>query len=173
MPKRKAMLDNLLSILNMQGSPDVEILVNDGPECTGHKRNQLLQQAQGVYTVFIDDDDEVSLSYIPEILKAAAQGCDAIAIQGYMTTNGTKHISWRISKDYPYVAVFEDGKEVYLRFNNHISPIKREIAVQFKFPEISNGEDYAWAKAIHDSGIIKTEAKTEGEIYHYKFITNK
>lgn len=167
------MLDNLLHTLSMQGSPEVEILVNDGPENTGHKRNKLLQQAKGKYVVFIDDDDEVSLSYIPEILKAAAQDCDAIAIQGFMTTDGAKRISWRISKNYPYAAVFEEGKEVYLRFNNHISPIKRAIAKQFKFPETSNGEDYAWAKAIHETGIIKTEAKTEGEIYHYKFITNK
>ena len=175
LPKRNHMLDKLLQCLIAQHKGgQVEIVINDDVNATtGEKRNALIRQAKGEYIVFVDDDDEVTSDYIPKILEATQYGCDAIGISGFMTTDGQNKINWRISKNYPYKSVRENGREVYLRFNNHLSPIKREIALQFLFPDVSSGEDYAWAKAIHDSNAIKTEATVEGNIYHYKFITKK
>jgi hypothetical protein len=39
--------------------------------------------------------------------------------------------------------------------------------------DIRIGEDYAWATAIHNAGLIKSEVKIEKELYHYQFRTNK
>jgi len=179
--KRAGMLAELLRSLYEQieqlGAEDkVEVLVeaDNGESSTGAKRNTLMEESAGVYVVYIDDDDEVPDYYVEEILNAAESGCDAMAIQGTMTTDGRDEKKWYISKDNPYVASRdENGSEIYLRFQNHISPIKREIASSVKFLPISQGEDYFWAKQIHDAGMIKTEAKIDRPMYHYKFVRLK
>ncbi len=177
---RAPMLHQLITELNRQikecGAEDkVEILtdIDNREKNIGAKRNDLYARAKGVYSISLDDDDWVASEYISEHLRAAEEDCDAISLNGFMTTNNENKISWRISKDYPYVAATENGKTVYLRFNNHISSIKSEICKQFKFEDKSFGEDYAWALAIHNAGVIKTESKTNGELYHYRYMTNK
>lgn len=153
---------------------EIVLLIDDGENSTGHKRNVLIDMAKGVYVVFIDDDDYVYPYYVEEILKAADLECDAMAINGIITTNGTDLKKWFISKDNGYCASYDgEGKEVYLRYQNHISPIKKSIAELFKFPEVYKGEDYAWATEIHNSGLIKTEVTIDKPLYHYKFITHK
>lgn len=178
---REEVLSRLLYTLNNQifacrAVNMVEILIEcDNKELpTGTKRNILLVKSKGRYVVSIDSDDEVPTYYIEEILKAAEYDSDCMGINGIMTTNGGDEKRWFIAKDNPYVASRdENGKEIYLRYQNHISPIKRSIAIQFKFPDVYQGEDYSWATAIHESGLIKTETKIEKPMYHYKFMTHK
>lgn len=162
-------------LANQAYNKPVEILseVDSGEMTTGEKRNKLLQRAEGKYIVFVDDDDYIYPYYIEEILKASESDPDAMAINGSMTTNGGNEIQWFIAKDNPYCAVQRNGREVYLRFQNHISPIRGEIAKLFKFPHATLGEDYVWALAIHKSGLIKTESTIEKPMYIYKYLTNK
>jgi hypothetical protein len=88
-----------------------------------------------------------------------------------MTTNGANRVDWEIRLGHPYEATTRDGKEFYLRFPNHIVPIKREKALQVKFPDVTMGEDYAWAKKIHDQKLLKTEYIIDRIIYHYDYRT--
>lgn len=178
--KRVAMWTSLVSELSRQAHSidrlsDIEILTrgDDGEKPTGTKRNELLQSANGKYVVSTDDDDYVYPCYIEEILKAAEQDPDCMAINGIMTTNGTHLIPWYISKDYQYGATIRNGQKVYERWPNHITPIRASIAKQFAFPDISFQEDYQWALAIHNSGLLKTEVEIVPPLYHYKFVTTK
>ena len=173
--KRKGFLKTLLESLHKQMCEDVEILqhCDNGEMTTGAKRNKLVSIARGKYVVFVDDDDAVAPDYIPSIIEAAKNDSDAIVFNGTMTTDGSDEKKWYISKDLPYKADTEDGKVIYLRYPNHIVPIKREIALQVKFQDIRVGEDYLWATAIHDRGLIKTETKIDKLLYHYQYITNK
>lgn len=181
MHSRAKMLSELLYNIEVQKSalPDpnsVEVItaIDFGTMVIGKKRNLLLQSAKGEYTVFIDDDDEIPTYYIDEILKAAANGSDAIAMNGTITEDGKNERRWFISKDNPYIdSVDEKGNKIYLRYNNHISPIKREISQKFSFPEKDVFEDYDWATKIKNSGLIKTESTIEKPMYHYKFIRKK
>ena len=127
----------------------VEIFWNTdaGETTTGGKRNQLLQWANGKYVVFVDDDDDVMPYYIEEILKAAEQDCDCIGMCGIMTTNGGNEIGWELSKDFKNDTVIRNGRSFYTRTTNHISPVKRELALKAMFPEISNGEDKGYSEA--------------------------
>lgn len=176
---REEQLNKLLLSLSIQTVPiankgKVEILTEiDNKETpTGTKRNILLQRSIGKYVVGIDSDDHVSINYVSHILEAAEMDCDAIGINGAMTTNGGPPIKWFISKDNGYCASKDaKGEEIYLRWNNHISPIKREIAIKFKFPDIYHGEDFIWSKQIHDSGLIKTETIINSPLYHYDYKT--
>jgi hypothetical protein len=146
----------------------VEVLhIQDNREMSvGKKRNQLLRQAQGRLIAFVDDDDDISDQYITKIESVIkSYDVDSIGINGIITTEGRNAKKFYISREYEW----EDKKGIYLRFPNHITPIRREIAVQFKFPDINCGEDYDWSMKIKKSGLLRSEVKISDPLYFYKF----
>lgn len=141
---------------------------DSGQISTGAKRNKLLERAAGDYVVFVDDDDWVTDDYTSSILRAI-DGSDAISIDGWMTTDGADERSWRISIHYPWAAVNENGREVYLRYPNHITPVRREHALAAGFPDKSNFEDKAYADALRP--LLKSEVRVGKKLYHYRYST--
>lgn len=189
-PSRESSLNNLLKILLPQMSTftsskdydnnitilkyhnfDVEIIVcsDEKKITTGEKRNRLLKIASGKYIIFIDDDDEVPNYYIEQLLIAYESNADCFAINGKMTTDGQKEIKWRLSKDYDNITIKENGVDIYLRKTNHITAVKRELALLAPFPNKSNAEDKGYSDALNP--FLKTEYKIELPMYHYKFST--
>lgn len=167
------LLRELYNQINQLGVSDkVEVLVeiDDRQITTGAKRNLLIKKATGEYVVFADDDDFLYPYYVSEILKALESKPDAVAMNGIITTNGGKPEKWFISKDNEYVTKIIGGERQYFRFHNHLSPVKRQIAKNFPFPDKSYGEDYEYALALHQSGWIKTETKIDKPMYHYRYI---
>lgn len=172
MPSRIAQYNELLKMLQANGEdfPNVEVGVDSSMDYNiGAKRNKLLQQAKGEYIVFIDDDDEITSNYVSLILEACKSGSDCIGISGIITTNGGDKRQWHISKDYGSWYTGPDG--TYYRTPNHISPVRRELALQAGFPEISFGEDAEYSRRLLP--LLKTEVKIEQNIYHYKYVNNK
>lgn len=167
-PSRLDKLDNLMSCLNPQWDrlhELVEVIIDPVISYNiGTKRNKLLQKAQGDYIVFIDDDDHVSLNYVKLILEAAETSPDCIGISGIITTNGAKQKQWHISKDY---GRWFERNGIYYRTPNHISPVKRELALKAGFPEIQFGEDAEYSKRLLP--FLKSEVKIKGNIYHYDY----
>lgn len=172
---REFYLDRLIAMLNNQigERKDVEILVekDNRERRTGSKRNDLIDKAQGVYTVFFDDDDIPGENYIRSILEAIEHNPDVIPINGFMTTNGDmgSKISWEMGLGFEYGRNFKNGFQYYVRFPNHIAPMKRALIKDIRFLDITIGEDYEWAKRINDAGILKTEYRITEQIYHYNF----
>lgn len=168
-----AMMRNLeTQIVSCMAQDIVEICCNidNGEKTTGQKRNELIESANGKYISFIDDDDYVYPCYVAEILSAISGDPDVVAINGFITTNGGNMKRWFISKDLNYAALIdESGLEVYHRYPNHLAPIKKNIAVQVKFPHQYVGEDFAYATELHNRKLIKTEATITTPIYLYKF----
>lgn len=150
----------------------VEVIFDsDQHATTGLKRNRLLSRATGEYVVFVDSDDAVPEYYISEVINAIESGADCFAINGIHTTNGRNKTQWFISKDNPYSDSHDQhGKRIYLRYPNHITPMKRSIACQVAFPDKTIGEDYDWATEIRNRGLIKTEFKIEKPMYHYRYV---
>lgn len=148
---------------------EVEIitLIDNKEKSTGFKRQNLLELAKGEYVAFIDDDDWVYDYYIDEMLKACESGADCFAINGIMTTDGQHEVKWYLSKDFKNEDGRENGKTVYLRHTNHITGVKRSIALAAGFPDKSNAED----KYYSDRLILKTQHVIERPMYHYKFST--
>lgn len=171
MPTRKWKFHRLLNILESQVPMNgcVEILWDDSMEYNiGVKRNKLIQRAVGDYIVFCDDDDLVSNDYTRKILQAMEGNPDCIGISGVITTNGKNEKQWHISKDY---GTWYEKNNIYYRTPNHISPVRREIALKIGFPEISFGEDAVYSRNIHPH--LHTENKVEGNIYTYKYNSRK
>lgn len=165
-PERKQMFDALCANLESQWVDGVEILYNAEAGTTGAKRQTLLQQATGDYICFIDDDDEISEHYVKDIMQSVERGPDCVGIRGIMTTNGGNSKDWYISKDYPN---WHESNGVYYRTTNHLSPVRRSIALSVGFKNITHGEDYAYSMGLR--GLLQTEVKIPHSIYHYKFIT--
>lgn len=171
MPKRKAMLDSLISTLFGQiGDYPVEVIASDTMRVTtGAKRNDLIQKAHGEYVVFIDDDDTVSDDYISSIMAALETKPDAVGFNGFITTDGKNKKEWRVSRNF----VYREIGGIYWRYNNHLSPVKKSIALQVMYPDKSFGEDYDYATRLHKAKLIKTEVYINKHLYFYNYITNK
>lgn len=171
LPERKDFLNELLTELSKQGGPDIEVITDArGKEVTtGEKRNALLKSAVGKYVWQIDDDDMILPGAIAAVMEGISKDVDVLAINGIMTTDGKNPEKWFIALGNPY----EKINGIYYRFPNHIAPMKRELAVQVKFPHITIQEDYQWACALKESGLLKTEFTVTQPVYHYRVRTKK
>lgn len=172
-PQHEQKFNELLRHLQNQISDptQVEILwsltesqLNGGPS-SGKKRQLLLQMAKGDYVSFIDADDWVYDYYVDEILTACASGADCFAINGIMTTDGQHETKWYLSKDFQNEDRREGNKTVYYRHTNHITGVKRSIALAAGFPDKSNAEDKYYSDRLQ----LRTEYKIEKPLYHYRF----
>lgn len=168
-PKRQYMLRVLLKELEKQKTDQVEILTDNEKGSIGAKRQRLIEKATGEYVVFIDDDDMVSKDYISSILFAIESKPDVVGFMGWITTNGRNKTNFKISKDCEY----KTTPKGYERFNNHLSPVKREIALQIGYKDISWEEDYDYAVRLTNSGLIKTERFISKALYYYQYVTKK
>ena len=168
--ERKEQLDKLLRHLRSQiiNPDEVEILINSDnrEKTTGAKRNELLEQAKGKYILFIDDDDWVPEYFINELLKASESGADCFATNGimfYVLKNIS--IQFFFSKDYTDHTLWVGNKPIYIRRTNHISPVKRELALQAGFPDITIHEDTVYSERLNR--FLKTEYLIEKPMYEY------
>ena len=174
LPERGHHLQNIQRLLCPQLTDEVEIIYDDRPRAiaTGIKRNDMIARASGEWVCSVDDDDEVSSTYVADILEALKSNPDCVTFEGWMTTNGGAYVQWIIKLGEKYEARTDpDGVTRYYRFPNHLVPIRKSIAERVKFPPIWQGEDYQWAVQIQQ--FLKTSVHIPKLRYHYKFVTNK
>lgn len=143
----------------------VELIINidNKKSSTGRKRQLLLEQSTGEYIVFIDDDDHVHDEYVSLVLNALHSKPDCVATTGWYTSDGKDKTTWYLSKDLEN----ENKDGVFYRTTNHISPVKRKLAIQVGFPDSSYGEDADYSKRLKP--LLKTETKIDVPLYHYDF----
>ena len=186
--KRTPKLRRLRAVLDPQiegREGKVEILVreDDGDETVGCKRNKLLYQAVGRYVVFIDDDDMVPEDYVDTILAAIGGGQnqrlvwdpetdkiaesdvdapDVVGFFGHMITNGGE------PEVFDHSIKFREwstkGKK-FLRCPNHTNPVRRELALETRFPEIDIGEDRDYSLRLMP--LLRTEVYVDKCMYIY------
>lgn len=142
-----------------------------GENSIGWKRNLLSQNCEGSHSMFVDDDDMLSpdaLLLIVNMIKSSDP--DVISLDGILTTDGKNPKSFIHSL--AYKEWFEkDG--IYYRPPNHLNPMRSSIAKQFKFPDISHGEDKDWSMQICKSGLLKTEFSIGKPYYFYDYLSVK
>ena len=164
----------LLSELENQmvGMPVELLLDEDNRErTTGAKRNALLARAQGKFSVFIDDDDWISDTYIKDVVNVIQSvEVDCIGIWGetHWGEEWTRTMihslmcpAWTEWKG-------KDGRYVYYRHPNHLNPIRTDISRSIPYRDITISEDHFWTLAMADSGKLKREVFLAGKcMYHY------
>lgn len=174
-PSRGELLSRLLAILAPQVTPEVEIIINmdSGAKTIGDKRNSLLRAAEGEYVSFIDDDDLVSVDYVPQLMVGIRQGVDVVSIRGLYFENGVQK---GITLDKPYQAwrtIPGDGTLIFLRGVQHLDAIKREIAQSVKFENRAWGEDSIWSKTLEMKFPNLTSYQVPTDVYFYYYDSRK
>ena len=165
---RESSLNKLLVVLDKQKTDDVEILieVDDKQISIGAKRNILLKRAKGDYISFVDDDDMVAEDYVSKILKAIETNPDCCGVEGYVIHKRRRKSS-KFIHSIQYKEWFEK-KGIYYRCPNHLSPVRRELALRVMFPNLSYGEDRIYSNSLLK--FLKTEVYIDGQIYYYQTI---
>lgn len=159
-------LQRLMNVLQPQINESVELLVktDNGEIPIGKKRNLLLEEASGTYIAFVDDDDLVSEDYVKKILEAIESNPDCCGIQGIITFQGQGPRMFIHSLKYK--EWFEQNN-IYYRCPNHLNPVKRELALQVRFPETNFGEDKDYSTRLFP--LLKEERFISGVVYHYLY----
>ena len=147
-----------------QESVEILMLTDNKQMMLGHKRNVMVDMAQGRYVVFVDDDDRLEPDYLAELLDATVSDADVITFLVSVTLNGGKPKLCRYSKDFKSD---RNAPSRYERMPNHICAVKRELARQVSFPNIAYGEDSGYSKLLH--GLLATEHHIPRVLYHYDY----
>jgi hypothetical protein len=150
----------------------VEVVVfKDNRENTvGFKRNTLMRQGKGMYVNYIDDDDEIHDQYVAMIHEKLKSGPDCVSLLGIITFDGQSPANFIHSIKYDH---YFEVPGVYFRPPNHINTMKRSVASQFLFPNVSYGEDTDWAMRIARSRLLKKEETIHVPYYFYKYVSHK
>ena len=159
-------LNNGTWINRIEYDDDVEILIysDNKEESVGGKRNKLVGLAKGEYVSFLDEDDRVSDDYIEQLLEGIKSGADIITFDVSVSIDGAT------PKPCYYSMYFDGDKNepnAYYRLPNHLMCVKREIALQVPFKEISFGEDADYAKRLKP--LLKSEHSINKVLYHYDY----
>ncbi len=152
---------------NLVGEVEVLSAIDDGERSTGHKRNALLRQATGRFVASIDDDDLVSHDYVRSICAVirSQPDVDCIGFVGVITFRGRHARTFTHSLAYTEYSS-RDG--VYTRPPYHLNPIRRDIAVDYEFLDVSYSEDYEWSSRVRRDPRMRREALIDTVLYTYR-----
>jgi len=120
----------------------------------GLKRRNLLAAANGKYSAFIDDDDDVTDAYFEDFATCFTSKHDVMQLRGQMGDHTFIH-----SLVYPVNGVmYKDG--MFVRPPNHLNPMLADIAKMIRFDDAVRGEDLKWTIDLARSGLLKSETPT-------------
>lgn len=135
--------------------------VDNREQSVGLKRRALLENAKGKYSVFIDDDDEVTDAYFEDFAMCFQASHDVMRIRGQMGPHTFTH-----SIDYPLNGKMYVGG-VFVRPPNHLNPMLSDLAKLVTFDDATRGEDLKWAIMIAKTGFLRSEQQSGVERIHY------
>ena len=166
LPKIQKQLFTQYEALSEADQERVEIIVltDNKKMMLGHKRNTMIDMAQGKYVVFVDDDDRVASDYIQTLLDATASDADSIVFQAEVSLNGEPPKICYYSKD---VRRDYNTPSTYHRIPNHICCVKRSVSLKSSFPNVLYGEDASYGKVLLPH--LKTEYKIDKVLYYYDY----
>jgi glycosyltransferase involved in cell wall biosynthesis len=172
--RAKSFFPNVLDQLRSQyeGNDAVEVLyLGDNKSMTvGEKRNWLVKMAKGEYVVFVDDDDRIAPDYVSTLLSGIVHQRD----KGIFPDVVCFHAEIRINAGPPapvyYSAKYGKDQNLpgkYLRIPNHLMCVKRRLALDTPYAQISRGEDADYARRLLPK--IQIEHLVAKTLYYYDF----
>ena len=140
------------------------IVLSDNEQQTiGSKRNQLLENSQGEYICFIDDDDDISDEYIEKIILAMDNKPDCIVFDSWVTLNNDEGKLCKFGIEYENINL----KEEYNRLPNHLMVIKKSLLTNIRFLNTNFGEDTDWSEKIKHR--INKQIRIDDVLYYYNY----
>lgn len=143
-PKFRILIQRLMQqVRKHRGEIEVVAYWNNGEQPIGKIRRDLVEDAQGEYVCFVDDDDAVPDYYCDEIIKAL--GKDYVGFKVKLFNDGVEMPTAYHDLQYQ---VWTDDENGYYRGVTHLNPIRRSLAVLGSFEAMGAGEDAQWARSI-------------------------
>jgi hypothetical protein len=145
-PGRERQLQSLQWRIEEQiGGQAVEhlILSDNRKRSIGAKRQALLDIARGQYIAFVDDDDDITDSYVEELLAAAASGADVITFLQGATYNGKQSVvDFQLGQgDHGFAPGGITNRDAW-----HVNAWRRSRVAHCQFGESNYGEDLTWCQ---------------------------
>jgi glycosyltransferase involved in cell wall biosynthesis len=169
-------LKPLYSKLESQSSKvsDVEVLclLDNKKRSIGLKRDALLRAAQGKYVAFVDDDDDISDDYVEQLRNAIyheGKGSDVIVFDQIASINNNQfrvRFGIEFENEQAEMDPYGQYKDI-VRKPFHVCAWKRELAIKYKFPDCSYGEDWYWAKQV--LGEVSTQYRIDKILHYYRY----
>lgn len=147
-----------------QDRVEIVVLTDNKKMMLGHKRNVMVEMAQGKYVVFVDDDDRIADDYIVSLLEATTHDTDSIVFQAEVSLNNEKPKLCYYSKD---IKADYNKPNAYYRIPNHICCVKKSVSLKSSFPNVLYGEDAGYGKILLPH--LKTEYKIDKVLYYYDY----
>lgn len=174
-PRRmKTFAARLVDKLNAQAEHlpvEVLYLLDNKRRSVGHKRQALLDVAKGSYVAFCDDDDDVANDYCTELCHAISKAAikegepvDVITFDQQADIAGQVGI---VSFDLGQPNTAFNANGVTLRNAWHVCAWRRDLAQVARFPDLMDGEDWAWAKQL--CAAAKTSHHINKVLHYYFF----
>jgi len=165
-------LENQITENNLQDEVEILTFSDNFDYPVGLKRNELLQQASGLFVAFIDDDDVVAEDYVQVIVQAIKSfpDIDCVGMKGKLVSKTLGEKEFIHSVRY---TEFTEDEQYYYRPPNHLNPIRAEIAKQFMFPILNRGEDFNWAMQLSIKQVLQREVFIDKVLYYYLFDWDK
>ncbi len=127
----------------------------------GLKRERLLQGSTGKYSVFIDDDDDITDAYVEDLLETFQGSFPVMKLRGRIDPYTFTH-SLENSLQSPMAR-----GNVFLRPPNHLNPMMTDVAKLIHFRDATRGEDLDWTIRLARSGFLTHEYKSDDQRIHY------
>lgn len=141
----------------------IEIEYDNREMTIGAKRQKLLQSSKGKYTVFIDDDDDITDAYIEDLSETIAGSYQVMRLRGRIDPYTFTH-SVDITMDSPMAI-----GDVFVRPPNHLNPVLTDLAKVVHYTDRSNQEDFEWSIRMAQSGLLTREFKSDESRIHYLY----
>lgn len=135
----------------------------DGGLSIGKKRESLVKRAEGIYSCFVDDDEDVSPDYVESLLRLTQREADIITFRNITILENYWMI---VDMGIHYPNDQPNGKHMIRRRPWHICPVKTTFAKMYDFEDSNYGEDFGWMDKVLKH--VTTEAKTEAVLHMYR-----
>lgn len=161
-PQRRREYERLLDALwpQIEHGSGISLMTCNMPGTIAEKRQWCLDNAEGEYFNFIDDDDMVPDDYVASIYPHL-NGVDYIGFQLQLYWDGRPMKPTFHSLEYDH---WSEDYRGYYRNISHLNPIRTEIARQGRFAG-GYGEDRRWAEQVNP----RTEYYVDKVLYHYLY----
>lgn len=166
--RRPGLLSRLLSILEPQLGPEVEIIIHhDERKSMGRKFNELYRAASGRLSVQIDDDDLVADDYVAQVLAVSA-GHDFVGYTVAYTVNGERwsRVNYQINPALAGILRPYHPQDL-IRHVTPKCPIETERAVAHPFRGSYHGVDYDWTVGLVADGYPFNPVFIPAPLYYY------
>lgn len=177
-PARWKSAQELITSLHQQAeaTQNTELLiVSDNCWRTiGRKRQDMLNMAQGTFVVHVDDDDTVSPDFVDKILEAIYKNPTADCFVYGVWVTGYDVLGMQDSKGSlcKYSVEYEHKNEAdgaFFRKPNCRMVVRKTVAQQVPFKDVSSGEDDEWGKELAKRINKEKQVDIPHTLYFYHF----